>query len=218
MTQINDAPESSHRFVLDSVRETDRDRFLAALFAPEPARRGLLALLAFDLELARTRSVTSEPLLARIRLQWWREAAAQAAGAARPRAQPLAESLSETLNRHRLDPARLDAMVAAREDELEGELDVARAAEPLADLGLVVLGVGDEASRRAARAVASARLTPPGEARRALLAAARAEKVDRRALPLLLPALAMGDGTKAETTGSMWRPLAYWWAWRRGRY
>jgi phytoene/squalene synthetase len=74
------APDASHRYVLDLVRGADRDRFLAALFAPEPARTGLLALLAFDHELARTRTVTREPMLARIRLEWWREAVAEAAG------------------------------------------------------------------------------------------------------------------------------------------
>ena len=52
------APAASHRYVLDLVRNADRDRFLGALFAPEPARTDLLALLAFNHELARTRSVT----------------------------------------------------------------------------------------------------------------------------------------------------------------
>ena len=66
--------------MLDQVRRADRDRFLAALFAPEPARSDLLALLAFDHELARTRAVTREPMLARIRLEWWREAVVEAAG------------------------------------------------------------------------------------------------------------------------------------------
>ena len=64
------APAASHRYVLDLVRGADRDRFLGALFAPEPARSDLLALLAFDHELARTRTVTREPMLARIRLEW----------------------------------------------------------------------------------------------------------------------------------------------------
>src|SRR5690348_18231630 len=73
------ASEAAHRYVLDEVRTADRDRFLSALFAPEPQRSGLLALLAFDHELARTRHVTREPMLARIRLEWWREAAAEAA-------------------------------------------------------------------------------------------------------------------------------------------
>ena len=95
------APAASHRYVLDLVRSADRDRFLGALFAPEPARTDLLALLAFNHELARTRSVTREPMLARIRLEWWREAVAEAAGAGKPRAQPIVELLSETVRRHR---------------------------------------------------------------------------------------------------------------------
>src|SRR5712675_2320689 len=104
------APEASHRYVLDGVRESDRDRFLAALFAPDPARRALLALLAFDHELARTRIVTREPMLARIRLEWWREAVAEAAGSGKPRAQPIVESLSETVRRRGLAPERLLAL------------------------------------------------------------------------------------------------------------
>src|SRR5260221_10593467 len=79
------APDASHRYVLDEVRAADRDRFLAALFAPEPQRRDLLGLLAFDHELARTRAVTREPMMARIRLQWWREAVTEAAGSGTPR-------------------------------------------------------------------------------------------------------------------------------------
>jgi phytoene/squalene synthetase len=35
------APAASHRYVLDLVRSADRDRFLGALFAPEPMRTDL---------------------------------------------------------------------------------------------------------------------------------------------------------------------------------
>jgi 15-cis-phytoene synthase len=55
------------------VRRHDPDRFLTALFAPPEQRDALLTLYAFDHELARAREVTSEPHLALIRLQWWRE-------------------------------------------------------------------------------------------------------------------------------------------------
>jgi len=209
------ASAASHRFVLDSVRETDRDRFLAALFAPEPARRGLLALLAFDHELARTRFVTREPMLARIRLEWWREAAVEAAGEGKPRAQPIVDSLSETARREGLAPDALVALVDAREDEIEGALDVLRTGGALADLQLGVLGVNDPVSREAAHAVGAAWLMGEGPERAALLGEARAlqKQVDARALPILLPALAL-DGRM-----SPWRtPLAYWWAAKRGRY
>jgi phytoene synthase len=214
MTDPYLAPAASHRYVLDLVRGNDRDRFLGALFAPEPARTDLLALLAFDHELARTRSVTREPMLARIRLEWWREAVAEAAGSGKPRAQPIVESLSETVRRRNLALQDLVALIDAREEEIDGPLDVLRAGHALADLELAVLGVGDDASRQAARAIAAAWLMGEGPEQEALLVAARAHRgmVDPAALPVLLPALSLGGI-------SPWRrPLAYWWAARRGRY
>jgi phytoene/squalene synthetase len=224
MTVLREASEASHRFVLDSVRETDRDRFLGALFAPEPARRDLLALLAFDHELARTPVVTSEPMLARIRLQWWREAvreAAQAAaGESKPRAQPIVESLSEMIGRHGLDPEELVAVIDARETAVDGPLDAVRTARSFADLELAVLGVSDEETRAAVREVAQARLTPDAGARAALLASARGRraKIDRRALPVLLPALVLGSADSGRPLSAWRKPLAYWWAARRGRF
>jgi phytoene synthase len=208
------APEASHRYVLDTVRTADRDRFLAALFAPEQARRGLMALLAFDHELARAHTVTREPLLAEIRLQWWREAVAEAAGADKPRAQPVVEALAETARRHRLTADRLVALIDARAEEIEGPLDVVRAGTALADLELGVLGVEDETTRKAAHAVAAAGLMGEGDERRAVLAEARAAgQTDPAALPILIQARLLDRPLPP------WRrPLALWWAARRGRW
>ena len=207
------APDSSHRYVLDTVRSADRDRFLAALFAPEPARSGLMALLAFDHELARARTVTREPLLAEIRLQWWREAVMEAAGTGAPRAQPVVESLSETVRHHCLTAEALIALVDARAEEIDGPLDVVRTGAAFADLELAVLGVRDSTTRRAAHAVATAGLMGEGPERRALLAGARAAKVDTAALPILLEARLLDRPISA------WRkPLVLWWAARRGQW
>ncbi|MFO1087512.1 MAG: squalene/phytoene synthase family protein [Reyranellaceae bacterium] len=215
MTDVYRAPDAARRYVLETVRAADRDRFLAALFAPEPARSDVLALLAFDHELARTGTVTREPMLARIRLQWWREAVAEAVAPGTPRAQPIVEALSETVRRHRLAPERLDALIDAHEEEIDGALDVVRAGHALADLELAVLGIDDPATTQAARAVAAAWLMGEGPERAALLVEARALRndVDKAALPILLPALSL-DGAMAP-----WRkPLTYWWAARSGRY
>lgn len=208
------ASEASHRYVLDEVRTADRDRFLAALFAPEPQRSGLLALLAFDHELARTRAVTREPMLARIRLEWWRQAVAEAAGEGRPRAQPIVESLSETVRRHGLPQRRMLDLIDAREEEIEGALDVVAAGHALADLQLCVLGVTDEPMRQAARAVGAAWLMGEGPERAALLAEARTHRpVDPAALPILLPARLLDRRWLA------WqKPVVLWWSARRGRY
>jgi phytoene synthase len=209
------ASEASHRYVLDEVRAADRDRFLAALFAPEPERIGLLTLLAFDHELARTRTVTREPMLARIRLEWWREAVAEVAGDGKPRAQPIVESLSETVRRHRLLQQRLLDLIDAREEEIEGALDVVAAGHALADLQLGVLGVTDAATRQAARAVGAAWLMGEGPERAAVLAEARTHRtaIDPAALPILLPARLL------DRQWSAWqKPLVLWWSARRGRY
>ena len=209
------APEAARDYVLEEVRRADRDRFLATLFAPEQQRRDLLALLAFDHELARTRAVAREPILARIRLQWWRDAAAEATGAGTPRAQPVVESLSETARRHALPLQRLVDLVDVREEEIEGPLDVVRAGHALADLQLAVLGVTSGPTRAAARAVAAAWLMGEGPERAALLAEARARRteVDPAALPILLPARLL------DRRWAPWqKPLALWWSARRGRY
>ncbi len=209
------ASEASHRYVLDLVRGADRERFLAALFAPEPQRGGLLALLAFDHELARTRSVTKEPMLARIRLEWWREAMAEAVGIGKPRAQPIVDVLGETVRRHGLALESLVRLIDAREEEIEGPLDVMVAGHALADLELAVLGVEDAVSRQAAHAVGAAWLMGEGAERDQLVGDARAlrRKVDSRTLPILLPALSLD-----RPMGPLRRPLAYWWAAKRGRY
>ena len=55
------------------VRRHDPDRFLASLFAPADKRETLFTLYAFNHELARAREVAREPMMALIRLQWWRE-------------------------------------------------------------------------------------------------------------------------------------------------
>ena len=209
------AAEASHLYVLDLVRGADRERFLGALFAPEPQRRGVLALLAFDHELARTRSVTKEPMLARIRLEWWREAMVEAVGTGKPRAQPIVEVLAETIRRHGLTLESLVDLIDAREEEIEGPLDVMRAGHALADLELAVLGVEDAVSRQAAHAVGAAWLMGEGAERDQLVGDARAlrRKVDPAALPILLPALSLH-----RPLGPLRRPLAYWWAARRMRY
>ncbi|MBV8393659.1 MAG: squalene/phytoene synthase family protein [Alphaproteobacteria bacterium] len=213
------APDASHRYVLEEARRADRDGFLCTLFAPEPARRGLLALLAFEHELARTPSVTSEPLLAEIRLQWWREAAAEAAGEGKPRAQPIVEALSETARRHDLSANALIELIDAHGEEIEGALDVVRTGRALADLQLRVLGVEDRASRRAAAAVAAAAFMGEGPERAALLAKARAEAttVDPAALPLLIQARLL-DHPAGRPVGAWRKPLLLWWAARSGRW
>ncbi len=96
------------------VRRHDPDRFLTALFAPPDKRDDLLALYAFNHELARAREVVSEPPLALIRLHWWREVVEGAR-----RQHETAAPLRDALDRGALSPADLLPVIEAREVEAE---------------------------------------------------------------------------------------------------
>ncbi len=96
------------------VRRHDPDRFLCALFAPEALRERLFVLYAFNHELARAREVASQPMLALIRLQWWREVVEGAR-----RSHEVAAPLLDAVEAGALDRAALLALVEAREAEAE---------------------------------------------------------------------------------------------------
>lgn len=146
------------------VRRHDNDRFLTALFAPAARREDLFALYAFNIEVAKTREVVSEPTLGLIRLQWWRESV-EGIYAGQPRRHAVIQPLAAAVARHGLDRALFDRLIDAREADLEeggqGSLDCLAnyadaTATPLVRLALQVLGVADPAAHEAGRHVAIA--------------------------------------------------------------
>jgi len=61
-----------------SVRRHDPDRWLASRFIGEAqARADVIALYAFNHEIARVAGAVSNPLMGEIRLTWWGEAVAE---------------------------------------------------------------------------------------------------------------------------------------------
>jgi 15-cis-phytoene synthase len=106
-----------------ALRESDRDRWLACLFAPEAARPHLFALYAFNAEIARIRSLVTQPMLGEMRLQWWIDALDSLEGA-EPRgdlrAHPVADALLATVESRGLPcQVLLDALEARRFDLYE---------------------------------------------------------------------------------------------------
>ena len=103
------------------ARAADYDRYLSAVFAPAARREALFALIAFNHEIARIPEAVSEPMLGRIRLQWWREVldAVYAGGPARRH--DVALPLADAIRACALDRAPFDALLEAREADLEEE-------------------------------------------------------------------------------------------------
>ena len=61
------------------VERGDPDRFMAVMAAPVALRVRLFPLYAFNLEIARAPWVTTQPMIAEMRLQWWRDVVAEPA-------------------------------------------------------------------------------------------------------------------------------------------
>jgi len=97
----------------ETVRRVDPDRYLSALFAPAEIRPLLFALYAFNHELARIGETVSEPMVADIRLEWWREAV-EGARAGKPRAHDVVRALAEMFARSSPPLEPFEAMIAAR--------------------------------------------------------------------------------------------------------
>ena len=95
------------------AKHGDPDRYLAALFAPWPARAQLLALIAFNVELARIGELVSEPELGEIRLQWWREALDRAAEG-EATGNPVADAVGALLQSHPHLRATFTRLIDAR--------------------------------------------------------------------------------------------------------
>jgi phytoene synthase len=120
MTDAADPMRASYRHCESEVREGDRDRYIASLFAPADRRPHLHALYAFDRELSLVPHRVHEALAGEMRLQWWRDAlAGEARGDAA--AHPVAAALIDTVARCGLSIEPLNALIDARANELYEE-------------------------------------------------------------------------------------------------
>ena len=159
------------------VERGDPDRHLAVMAAPPEARARLWPIYAMNVEAARAPWLTAEPLIAEMRLQWWRDALAEIAEGREVRRHEVTTPLARVLD---AQGARiLDAAVAARvrdaraegfEDEaaLDGYLDATAGGLLWAAARALGAAAGEEAVRGAGHAQGLAnwlRAVPELEAR-----------------------------------------------------
>jgi phytoene synthase len=103
-----------------TVRRADPDRWLSSRFIGDAqARADVIALYAYDHELARAPRVASNSLLGEIRLTWWREVLDEAFEGRPVRRHPTAQALAAMAGRRGLSREPLEAMIDARYRELD---------------------------------------------------------------------------------------------------
>ncbi|SDG53429.1 phytoene/squalene synthase family protein [Roseospirillum parvum] len=144
------------------LKAGDPDRFVLGVLTPPPGRAAVLALYAWNLEVARCPERTNEPMLGLMRLAWWRDTLERlCAGQPAASGSPLARALAEAVARHDLPFAPFADILAARQREVDGldlpdlaavEAHVASLNGSLGELAATVLGIEDGPSRRAVRA------------------------------------------------------------------
>lgn len=99
------------------VKRVDEDRWLSSRYAPQPQRKRLIALYAFVYELARVRTVVTEPGLGAIRFQWWRDALDEIAKGHAPRQHDVVRAVAEVM----LPLERLNQLISAYEGAFEAQ-------------------------------------------------------------------------------------------------
>jgi phytoene synthase len=123
---MSDADNPTGEDLDAKIARVDPSRWLSSRFvADETARADLIALYAFDHELARIPGSAKQAMLGEIRLAWWREGLDEVFAGKSARAHPTLQALAGVIARRGLPSAPFDAMLDARTRELD--------AEPLAD-------------------------------------------------------------------------------------
>jgi phytoene synthase len=102
------------------VRSSDPDRYIATLFAPAEKRPLLFALYALNHELGHVAEAAREPMMAEIRLQWWRDALEEAR-AGKPRGHDVLQGMTAVFAKADVPQETLDAMIGARSLDVSGE-------------------------------------------------------------------------------------------------
>ena len=232
----------------DLVRTGDKDRYLASLFAPDDKRPLLLALYAFDAEIARIRHLVSDPGIGLIRQQWWLDTLDGIYGGNTP-VHPVAEELARAIAAAGLPKHALRGLVTAREFDFY--------ADPMANLEALETYLGEtssaviqmaslilagDAARRGADAAGLAgvalglarlvhetppRHLPPGMNQAAAIAHARQRLDAARALagtvapaarPAFLPASLTELYLARPAPSQFRRQITMWWAARRNGF
>lgn len=113
MASMTPATESSYAYCEAFLREADKDRYLANLFAPQEKRHHLNALYALSAEVSGIRDKVTDPMPGEIRMQWWMDALSGKANG-EIAANPIVAATRDTIDRFSLPRKPLVDMVDAR--------------------------------------------------------------------------------------------------------
>ncbi|WP_457645832.1 phytoene/squalene synthase family protein [Profundibacter sp.] len=98
----------------EMLRKSDPDRFLATMTAPPDVRAKLFPLYAFNLEVAHLPWVSTEPMIAEMRLQWWQDSIAAVFRGDTPDPHEVLTPLAGVIRAHDLQQQEFHDLIEAR--------------------------------------------------------------------------------------------------------
>ena len=108
---------ASFTHAAEALRATDRERFLSTLMLSGSHRDGVVALYAFNADVASIRDRISDPAPGEIRLQWWNDAL-EGEGHGAVRQNPVADALLDTIAAYNIPIGTLQRLLGARRFDL----------------------------------------------------------------------------------------------------
>jgi hypothetical protein len=118
----------------ERLKRGDEDRWISSRFAPDEARKGLIALYGFAYELARVRLAVTEKGLGNIRFQWWHDALNELERGEPAREHDVAQAIAAQMKSGRLKANGLHKLIDGYQAAFEAD---DRAREPEAWIALM---------------------------------------------------------------------------------
>ncbi len=113
---LNNQQQNLH--IRSLVKACDRESYLSALFGNPAHAHALWTVYAFNCELAKISRQVREPMLGKIRLQWWHDVVEQAGRQQENLSgHPVADQLTQVIGEYGLDSALFHKIIDAREEE-----------------------------------------------------------------------------------------------------
>jgi len=122
---MNDLNAVRAKFCMEEVRTSDHTNFLCGTLLPPKARDSYFAFRAFNSQAASIADQVKEPMMGRIRFQFWRDAVRDIYEEGRASENPVSSELLRAVQKHQLTRRWLDRMLDAR------EADLLHAAQPM---------------------------------------------------------------------------------------
>ncbi|KAG8989087.1 hypothetical protein FRB90_002404, partial [Tulasnella sp. 427] len=109
--------QDSNAYCRDLVRKHDYDSFLTSYFYPRRTHDAYFALRAFNVELALVREAVSQPMIGKMRMQFWRDAVKEFQKD-KPPYHPVALALYQASKDFKLPAYHLNRIIDARDQDL----------------------------------------------------------------------------------------------------